>query len=255
MWCSLLVGGVSLFVTQTLGWPRSAPAAAAQIICKMDDPENEPLMEPQPRRPSRSYKRKKLAVSLAFGLAVATLIGIVIGAWFTVRTPTAGNKWATNGRSRPITRPAFEKGVALCASFSKSQKDDVPSVTGEARTHNPRFSLGAKSQASQTFLIKNATLWDGESKSPRYALDVVFSKGVIRAIGANYTISDVHQLLGSTEEVVTLDVEGRYVTPGLVDQHSHAGVGSWPYLEAGEDVNEMTESATLPQLRSLDGLE
>ena len=38
----------------------------------------------------------------------------------------------------------------------------------------------------------------------------------------------------------TIDLNGRFVTPGLVDLHSHVGTDSWPGLDATSDTNEIS---------------
>ena len=44
--------------------------------------------------------------------------------------------------------------------------------------------------------------------------------------------------------VITIDAQGRWVTPGLIDVHSHLGVYASPGVKAHSDGNEMTNPAT-----------
>jgi len=46
------------------------------------------------------------------------------------------------------------------------------------------------------------------------------------------------------EGVTTIDANGRWVTPGLIDVHSHLGVYASPGVQAHSDGNEMTNPAT-----------
>jgi imidazolonepropionase-like amidohydrolase len=48
----------------------------------------------------------------------------------------------------------------------------------------------------------------------------------------------------STASVAIIDAEGRWVTPGLIDVHSHLGVYANPGLSAHSDGNEMTAPVT-----------
>ena len=54
------------------------------------------------------------------------------------------------------------------------------------------------------------------------------------------------------EGAQTIDARGRYVTPGLIDTHSHLGVYATPHVAAHSDGNEATHNHT-GQVRSLDG--
>jgi imidazolonepropionase-like amidohydrolase len=46
------------------------------------------------------------------------------------------------------------------------------------------------------------------------------------------------------EDAVVIDAAGRWVTPGLIDVHSHLGVYASPYVKAHSDGNEMTSPVT-----------
>jgi imidazolonepropionase-like amidohydrolase len=50
-----------------------------------------------------------------------------------------------------------------------------------------------------------------------------------------------------------IDAAGRFVMPGIIDAHSHMGVGSWPDTRANDDVNEATDPLT-PQLLAEDAV-
>ncbi|KAI8866137.1 hypothetical protein GQ42DRAFT_111363, partial [Ramicandelaber brevisporus] len=50
-----------------------------------------------------------------------------------------------------------------------------------------------------------------------------------------------------------VDAAGRFVTPGIVDMHSHAGSESLPHLRASRDNNEGT-NPTFPALRIMDSI-
>ncbi|GAA0229488.1 amidohydrolase [Haladaptatus pallidirubidus] len=73
---------------------------------------------------------------------------------------------------------------------------------------------------------------------------VLFEEGKIVAVGAD---SDVDV----PEDAEIIDADGKPVTPGLVEAHSHAGMGEWGEPEDG-DVNELTDPVT-PHVNALDG--
>jgi imidazolonepropionase-like amidohydrolase len=60
-------------------------------------------------------------------------------------------------------------------------------------------------------------------------------------------------IYGPYEELEVFDLNGAWVTPGIVDAHSHIGDGAAPALAGAEDTNSL-KGTTQPWLRSLDGL-
>lgn len=73
---------------------------------------------------------------------------------------------------------------------------------------------------------------------------VLFDDGEISAVG---TADEVE----IPEDAEVFDAEGKHVTPGLVDAHSHAGMAEWAEPEDG-DFNEVSDPVT-PHVNALDG--
>ena len=96
-------------------------------------------------------------------------------------------------------------------------------------------------------LIRNATIWTGETAEGSEIIvgDVLLEKGIIRSVGSTED--------GALEDVEEIDVNGAWVTPGIVDLHSHMGVGSVPGLTGSTDINS-GKGFIQPWLRSFDGL-
>jgi imidazolonepropionase-like amidohydrolase len=122
---------------------------------------------------------------------------------------------------------------------SKEKKDDAepwPEL-GERQPRRPEAvvepPIGA---AEKTVAIVGATVLT--AAGPRIADGVVVLKGSkIAAIGR---AADVPIPEGA--EVV--DARGKFVTPGLIDTHSHLGVYATPHIDATADGNEMTDPTT-----------
>jgi len=87
-------------------------------------------------------------------------------------------------------------------------------------------------------VINNATILTGTGERLEGA-SVVFANGRILAVG-----EDVSAVLGDLAELEVIDAEGRWVTPGLIDVHSHLGVYAAPSVQATSDGNEATSPAT-----------
>src|SRR3954452_24697199 len=83
-------------------------------------------------------------------------------------------------------------------------------------------------------VIRHATVFDGDGR--RYADGtVVFSEGVIQAIGG--------PSFPSPAGAVEIDGTGKWLTPGIIDIHSHLGDYPSPGVEALSDGNEATSPA------------
>ncbi|KAF8217750.1 carbohydrate esterase family 9 protein [Mycena galopus ATCC 62051] len=113
----------------------------------------------------------------------------------------------------------------------------------QSRTQSDRFEEGTKPT-----LILNATIWTGLDEGDEIIGDILIDKGLIKKVGVVE-----ESILRSYTDVVVLDAAGSWVSPGIVDLHSHLGVGSWPSLNGANDGNSHA-GLVQPWLRSLDGL-
>lgn len=85
----------------------------------------------------------------------------------------------------------------------------------------------------QTTLIKNATVLTGTGSRLDNA-DVLMVDGKINQIGKDLV----------AEGAVEIDANGKWITPGIIDVHSHLGVYPNPSVESHADGNEMTSPNT-----------
>lgn len=89
---------------------------------------------------------------------------------------------------------------------------------------------------SEPLLIVNATILTGTGQRLDGA-SLLMVNGKIAELSAGKTIK-------TDPGVTTLDATGHWVTPGLIDVHSHLGVYASPGLAAHSDGNEMTAPST-----------
>ena len=54
-------------------------------------------------------------------------------------------------------------------------------------------------------------------------------------------------------DATVLDMSGKVIIPGLVDTHSHVGIGSRPSVPANSDYNESSKPVN-PELRAMDSI-
>ena len=83
------------------------------------------------------------------------------------------------------------------------------------------------------FVIRNAVVYDGTGAEPK-EFDVVVKGGRISAIGVDLNL----------EGLQIIDAKGRWLTPGIIDVHSHLGVYPSPSIASTSDGNEATAPST-----------
>lgn len=140
-----------------------------------------------------------------------------------------------------ISPVEFQTGFDKCSKFKANSKE-----TADGRTRNPHFEIGGGEVSHAVTIIRNATLWNGDGKISK-SVDIKFQDGLILSVEPSRELNEY------TTKVI--DAKGRFVTPGLVDLHSHMGTDSWPGTDGGADTNEMSDSLTVPFLKSLDGFD
>ncbi|KAF7428612.1 hypothetical protein PC9H_007839 [Pleurotus ostreatus] len=189
-----------------------------------------PVYTPPPRPPPRQQStrfRRLLATLLLSALALSL---------------SAYNIWTTE-QDRTLAKPPLRAKEILdqCRSL---ELEPGPPPDFHLRKASDRFVPGTKA-----VLIKNATIWTGEISGYEVVKgDLLLDKGLIQAIG------DVGEdIILKYQELETVDVAGSWVTPGIVDLHSHLGVLSSPSLRGSSDGNSR-KGLVQPWLRSLDGL-
>ena len=151
---------------------------------------------------------------------------------------------------------------AICKSI-RTPAGPPQSFCTATRTENDRFVPG-----TPPVLLRNATIWTGARNGTEVVYgDVLLDKGLVVAVG--YIPPNLLESVGRPELTV-LDVGGAWVTPGLVDLHSHLGVESAPSLagkcdrfhfcwndddfSSGSQDGNSFKAPILPWLRSIDGL-
>jgi imidazolonepropionase-like amidohydrolase len=118
-----------------------------------------------------------------------------------------------------------------CAAQADKPANQTPAVAGPAAVGYPSTYRAPESAPT---LIRNATVLTGTGARLDQA-DVLIVAGKISAVGSNLT---------PPANVTLVDGTGRWVTPGLIDIHSHLGVYPSPAVEANSDGNEATSPST-----------
>ncbi|WP_308911460.1 amidohydrolase [Pseudokordiimonas caeni] len=87
---------------------------------------------------------------------------------------------------------------------------------------------------SQTTLIINANIYDGKGGEIEGGA-ILMEGGKIKAVG---------QSIAAPDGAKVIDAAGRWVTPGIIDVHSHLGVYPSPSVSSHSDGNEVGEPVT-----------
>ncbi|TFK75384.1 carbohydrate esterase family 9 protein [Pluteus cervinus] len=140
----------------------------------------------------------------------------------------------------PTSVPAHAaETVAFCQSLFEPPN---PSQDFLRRSRSDRYVPG-----TDTVLLKDAKIWTGERNGTQVIRgDIILDKGIITDVG------DV-DLSAYSDDMIVIDVKGAWVTPGLIDTHSHIGDLPSPLLLGALDDNSF-KGTIQPWLRSLDAL-
>ena len=88
--------------------------------------------------------------------------------------------------------------------------------------------------ASRTTVIRNATILTAAGPLIERG-SILLQNGKVAAVG---------QSVNAPADAVVIDAAGKWITPGIIDTHSHLGVYSAPGIESLQDGNEMTNPVT-----------
>lgn len=122
-------------------------------------------------------------------------------------------------------------GLTWIATFLNVTDSKPDSITKKelqvtARLTYPNEAYGWLDMPTQeTVLFKNATVWTSEKEGILANTDVLVQKGKISAVGRN--------LEGKNTRII--DATGKYLTPGIIDEHSHIAAAS--INEGGQSVS------------------
>ena len=108
----------------------------------------------------------------------------------------------------------------------------------------PVHALADVPRAHPPTLLQHATVWTATGEVLADT-DVLLQDAKIAAVGKKLALPAGGR---------AVDATGKFVTPGIVDMHSHLGVYAAPSAKAHQDGNEMT-SPTTPAVRALDAFD
>ena len=114
-----------------------------------------------------------------------------------------------------------------------SQSSTVDAAVKSTSFDRDPFESNYKPLASERTLIKSVNLYDGLGNEFSN-FDVLFDNGIIEEIGKDIVDGDA----------MIIDAKGKWLTPGIIDIHSHMGVYPAPGVRTSSDGNEATSPIT-----------
>ncbi|KGJ93055.1 amidohydrolase [Colwellia psychrerythraea] len=124
-----------------------------------------------------------------------------------------------------ITTSLLALGLTACLP---KEKQDAKVVINK----NP-YPSTYQALLTESTLLTNATILTGTGERLNNT-DILFVNGKVAQVGENL----------SAEQATVIDVKGKWITPGIIDVHSHLGVYPNPEVESHSDGNEMTSANT-----------
>lgn len=145
---------------------------------------------------------------------------------------------------RPFSLRLLAAGVAVIAlgatggvSAKDKKKDESAAVKAARDFDKNPYPSTYKPYPGQPVLITGATVFDGKGGQIDHGV-VLLKDGKVAAVAG--ALADLDVPAGA----LRIDGTGKYVTPGIIDVHSHLGDYPSPAVEAHEDGNEMTDPTT-----------
>ncbi|KAL0949372.1 hypothetical protein HGRIS_009441 [Hohenbuehelia grisea] len=178
-----------------------------------------------------STSRRKFSV-VAFCL-FATLLSLF---WFAPKN----NVQPPSIYASPFFDSDIQPALRKCAAL----REKLQAFEGLlSRDESDRLEYGTNAT-----LIKDARIWTGRNNGSEIIRGhVLLEKGIIKRLG------DVEDdFIRTIRNLTVVHANGAWLTPGLVDIHSHAGLLSIPFAAGSRDASS-SHGPVVPWLQSIDG--
>jgi imidazolonepropionase-like amidohydrolase len=155
----------------------------------------------------------------------------------TIATDSISGKVASTGFNSDFSGTRAGAGAAASSGQSggrgrgKGAEEDAPFIAPPEELNYPLGEYGlTEAPKPQNIMIINATIWTCGPQGILHNASMMVVDGKIQGINPRGSIG-----LSSTDSL-TIDAQGKHITPGLIDCHSHTGISG--------GVNEGTQANT-----------
>lgn len=158
--------------------------------------------------PPRRLAHPRLAIAAALVCSLLASCLFLLGA--DTATPSTAHALPHN----------YHDILSTCASLHA-----VPSIgkSFAQRAESDRYVRG-----TEVTWIRNASIWTGSRDGVVHG-DVLLGRGLIKFVGS-LNAQRVRGMGFDTDKLKIINAKGAWITPGIVDLHSHMGVDSAPSL-------------------------
>ncbi|MGQ0640658.1 MAG: amidohydrolase family protein [Gemmatimonadaceae bacterium] len=137
-------------------------------------------------------------------------------------------------RASSAPAPAAAPAPAQATPATDTTKKAQPGPGALSEPNADAFVSSYRPFTARTTFIRNATIMTAAGPTLQNAA-ILLRDGKVAAVGANLT---------PPSDALVIDAAGKFVTPGIIDTHSHLGVYPAPGVDAHSDGNEATNPAT-----------
>jgi imidazolonepropionase-like amidohydrolase len=124
--------------------------------------------------------------------------------------------------------------AAACASASARPASQTAAPADTTSVGRSQYPSTYRRHANPPVVIRNATIMTAAGQEIASG-SILFHEGRIVAVGST---------VDAPADAVMVDGTGKFVTPGIIDDHSHLGVYAAPGTDAESDGNEATNPVT-----------
>jgi imidazolonepropionase-like amidohydrolase len=156
------------------------------------------------------------------------LLALVVLSGCATARPPSRQAPASPATSTPPTTAAPAAAPAAAATRAG------PAAPAVAATEAVAFPSTYAPLPARPTLIRNAMILTATGPAIENGA-VLLRDGKVAAVGAN---------VAAPADAVVIDGSGKWVTPGIIDTHSHMGVYAAPGIAANQDGNELTDPVT-----------
>src|SRR3989449_9232714 len=138
-------------------------------------------------------------------------------------------------RASYVVLAALAAGCASAGAGRRSQPPpQAPQAAESSSGERAQYPSSYRRHPNPPVVIRNATIMTATGQEIANG-SLLMKDGKIVAIGKS---------VDAPGDAVVVDGTGKYVTPGLIDDHSHLGVYAAPGTDAESDGNEATNPVT-----------